>query len=439
MIKKGMFIAITVIAVVCIFSACADKVEKVSAIPETEEKENKSPVLELTSLTEDTTQSVCIDYVIESYENIQKFGYDLFAQCIDDENPVFSPVSAYLALSMATCGADGTTREELYSVLGNDLLSLSDDMMNRFSVSGDILNLSVANSAWIDSAFAVNDTWLGTVKSLMDAGAFQEELSTEQTMNKINDWISDKTNRLIDTMLTEPLAQQTRLALFNTVYFKGKWKLPFEPQNTHSEAFYLQKKQENEKQVEMMNLYSTDLEYLSNDFMEGVLLPYQNNGENCSDALAFIALKPIGENHIREVYQKLTDKVIADILSNKQTEIVNLKLPKFEVTFDKKLNESLMNIGLVECFDEEKANFDQLGRTIYGDTLYINLVRQKAKIIVDEEGTEAAAATEVLMKERSAMIMTDPKELYFNEPFIYIIMDMETEVPLFIGILDNPN
>ena len=199
------------------------------------------------------------------------------------------------------------------------------------------------------------------------------------------------------------------------------------------------KKQENEKQVEMMNLYSTDLEYLSNDFMEGVLLPYQNNGENCSDALAFIALKPIGENHIREVYQKLTDKVIADILSNKQTEIVNLKLPKFEVTFDKKLNESLMNIGLVECFDEEKANFDQLGRTIYGDTLYINLVRQKAKIIVDEEGTEAAAATEVLMKERSAMIMTDPKELYFNEPFIYIIMDMETEVPLFIGILDNPN
>ncbi len=331
-----MFIAITVIAVVCIFSACADKVEKVSAIPETEEKENKSPVLELTSLTEDTAQSVCIDYVIESYENIQKFGYDLFAQCIDDENPVFSPVSAYLALSMAACGADGTTREELYSVLGNDLLSLSDDMMNRFSVSGDILNLSVANSAWIDSAFAVNDTWLGTVKSLMDAGAFQEELSTEQTMNKINDWISDKTNRLIDTMLTEPLAQQTRLALFNTVYFKGKWKLPFEPQNTHSEAFYLQKKQENEKQVEMMNLYSTDLEYLSNDFMEGVLLPYQNNGENCSDALAFIALKPIGENHIREVYQKLTDKVISDILSNKQTEIVNLKLPKFEVTFIKK-------------------------------------------------------------------------------------------------------
>ena len=78
-----------------------------------------------------------------------------------------------------------------------------------------------------------------------------------------------------------------------------------------------------------------------------------------------------------------------------------------------------------------------MGKTIHNDTLYINLIRQKAKIIVDEEGTEAAAATEVLMMARGVMI-TDSKELYFNEPFIYIIMDMETEVPLFVGILDNP-
>lgn len=438
MVKRGLFVAIAVFAAVFVFSACARKVEKLSAVPEPEEKEKNNMELESTSLTETTAQGVCIDYVIESYKNIQKFAYDLFAQQIDSENPVISPVSAYLALSMAGCGADGTTKEEFYNVLGNDLLPLSDDMMNRFSIAGDMLNLSVANSAWIDDAFIVNDTWVGTVKSLMDAEAFQEDLSTEQTMNKVNSWINDKTNGLIDTMLSQPLMQQTRLALFNTVYFKGKWESPFEPQNTHSEAFYLQKEQGNEKQVEMMNLYLTELEYLSNDFMEGVLLPYQKNDEN-NNSFAFIALKPTKENDIREVYQKLTDKVISDILVNRQTETVNLKLPKFEITFDKKLNESLMNIGLVECFNEKKANFDQLGKTIYDDTLYIDLVRQKAKIIVDEEGTEAAAVTEVLMMDRGAIIMTDPKELYFNEPFIYMIMDMETEVPLFLGILDNPN
>lgn len=437
MVKRGLFIAITVFAAVFVFSACARKAEKLPVVPEPEEEEKNNMELESTSLTE--TTGVCIDYVIESYKNIQKFAYDLFAQHIDSENPVLSPVSAYLALSMAGCGADGTTKEEFYNVLGNDLLPLSDDMMNRLSIAGDRMNLSVANSAWIDDKFIANDTWLGTVKSLMDAEAFGTDLSTEQTMNKVNSWINDKTNGMIDTMLSEPLAQQTRLALFNTVYFKGKWELPFEPQNTHSESFYLQKEQGNEKQVEMMNLYRTDLEYLSNDFMEGVLLPYQKNNENSDDTLAFIALKPTGKNNVREAYQKLTNEVISDILANRRTEMVNLKLPKFEVTFDKKLNESLMHMGLAECFDEENANFDQLGKTIYDDTLYIDLVRQKAKIIVDEEGTEAAAVTEVLMIDKCAMIVTEPKELYFNEPFIYMIMDMETEVPLFLGILDNPS
>jgi len=451
MIKKGLFVAITVFTAIFVFGACARKAEKLSAVPEvkkveqlpivSEAKEKEDTMgLEPTSLTETTAQSVCIDYVIESYKNIQKFAYDLFAQQIENESPVLSPVSAYLALSMAGCGADGTTKEEFYNVLGNDLLPLSDDMMNRFSIAGDRMNLSVANSAWIDNKFIVDNTWLGTVKSLMDTETFQTDLSTEQVMNQVNSWINDKTNGLIDTMLTEPLPRQTRLALFNTVYFKGKWELPFEPQNTHSETFYLQKEQGNEKQVEMMNLYRSDLEYLSNEFMEGVLLPYQkNNDENNGNTLAFIALKPTEKNQIREVYCKLTNEVISDILAHRQTQTVNLKLPKFEVTFDKELNESLKNIGLVECFDEDKANFDQLGKTIYNDTLYIDLVRQKAKIIVDEEGTEAAAATEVVMMDKCAMIMTEPKELYFNEPFIYMIMDMETEVPLFLGILDNPN
>ena len=138
------------------------------------------------------------------------------------------------------------------------------------------------------------------------------------------------------------------------------------------------------------------------------------------------------------MYSQLSAEVITDVIANKQTQIVNLKLPKFEVTFDEKLNESLINMGLTECFDEDKANFDQLGKTINGDTLFINLVRQKAKIIVDEEGTEAAAATEVLMCDRGALIETELIELNFNEPFLYMLLDLETEIPLFIGILDNP-
>lgn len=443
MIKRGILLTITILAAACMFSACARKA-KAQPQPELQntQKEGEkagSEKAESEAINQtDSAVSVCIDYVIESYENVQKFSYDLFLQHINDQNPVLSPVSAYLALSLAGCGADGSTRDEFYSVLGNDMMTLSDDMMNRFGAAGDQLNLSIANSAWIDDQFIVKDEWIGTVKSLMDAESFQADLYTEQTMNQINHWIDEKTNGLIDNMLAEPLDEQTRLALLNTIYFKGKWVLPFEAQNTHKEDFYLQKGQERVEQVDMMNLYMKELDYISNDFVEGVILPYQQNDTNDRTQLAFVALKPIGTNVMKDVYSKLTNQVISDMIANKQTQTVNLKLPKFEVTFDTNLNQSLINIGLKECFEEGKANFDQLGKTKNQDTLFINLVRQKAKIIVDEEGTEAAAATEILMMDRGGMIGPDPKELYFNEPFLYMIMDMETELPLFIGVLDCP-
>lgn len=278
---------------------------------------------------------------------------------------------------------------------------------------------------------------MSTIQSLMDAEAFHADLSTAETMNSINNWIHDKTNGLIDKMLGEPLDEQTRLALINTVYFKGKWKIPFVAYNTYKEDFYPDKEQSPAEQVDMMNLYGTSLEYVSNDFAEGVILPYLN--DNDGRELAFIALKPTDDNEVRNVYSKLTREVMHDMLVNAETKPVNLKLPKFQVTFDKELIEGLKNMGLSECFDMDKADFDPMGKTQSGDNLYIGTVRQKAKIIVDEEGTEASAVTEVLMTCGVSMKPEDPREVYFNEPFVYMIMDMDKEIPLFIGILDNPN
>lgn len=448
--RKSIFMTSAIMSAACLFGGCG-KTEKTSLVPiqtdevrqaesvsegEKEEGKMESETAEMTNLT---AQGVTIDYNIESYESVQNFGHDLLAQCIQDKNPVLSPVSAYLALSMAGCGADGTTREEFYNVLGNDMMTLSDDMMNTLPAKGDLLNLSIADSAWIDDDLIADDTWLSTVKSLMDAEVFSADLSTEKTMNEINHWIDDKTNGLIDKMLGQPLDESARLALFNTVYFKGKWEIPFDAVDTHKEDFYPDGDQGTAEQVDMMNLYMTDLDYVANDFAEGVILPYQRNDDGKdSENLVFVALKPTGDSGAREIYGKLTSEVIADILVNKQTGLVNLKLPKFEITFDKELNDSLSNMGLSECFDMEKANFDQMGKTRSGDNLYISLVRQKAKIIVDEEGTEAAAVTEVIMACGAAVEPREPKEIYFNEPFVYMIMDLDKEIPLFIGILDNP-
>ena len=112
---------------------------------------------------------------------------------------------------------------------------------------------------------------------------------------------------------------------------------------------------------------------------------------------------------------------------------MNIDLPKFEITFDQILNDSLIELGLESAFDADKADLTGLGKADHDGNIYISLVRQKADIRLDEEGTEAAAATEIAMVEATSLNMV------FDHPFLYMIMDMDTQIPLFIGIIDNPN
>ena len=377
---------------------------------------------------------------------------------MQEKNPILSPLSVYLTLAMAGCGADGTTKAEFIKVLGDNMSSFSADIINIFSVKEEDMNLSIANSAWIDRKFTVNETWTNTIKSLMGADVFLTELPSYETMNNINRWVAMQTNGLIDQMLTEPLEpkERIRLALFNTIYFKGKWENPFKASDTHKEDFYvLDEGKENclrrrSIQVDMMRNKTAELEYVSNDFAEGVILPYltnqrmhfgfsdcQNTGKEHCKRLGFFALKPKTRYSVRDVYNKLSKCIIRKMLSNRKWESIDLKLPKFKSTFDVNLVESLTKIGLTECFNENKANLSLMGKdAITGSTLFVSLVRQNAVLKVDEEGTEAAASTELLGCLRA--MLRPQKELYFNEPFLYMILDMERELPLFIGILDNP-
>lgn len=378
----------------------------------------------------------CIDYDIDSYEPVQAFSYKLFQENIGEENPVLSPVSAYLALFMAGVGADGNTREEFDSILGDGMEVFSYDMMNVLPKNSENTKVSLANSAWLDNQFLVKEQWLEEIKSLMDAQAFQSNLSSVETMNSMNQWIEENTNGLIKQMIEEPLDAETRLVLFNTVYFKAKWASLFDANRTMEEDFTLGDGTVTKAQMMQDSLH---LDYLANDFVEGVVLPYRNWEEGDGN-LAFVALKPKSSDiNIREVYGKLDSETITELRNTKENKLVNLKLPRFEVTFDQNLNKSLQSMGLNDAFDEEKADFSQMGTTESGNNLYINLVRQKAKVIVDEEGTEAAAATEVMMMECMALAPEEPVDMFFDEPFLYLIVDMDKELPLFIGILDNPS
>ncbi len=448
---KTMLLSAVMLSAVCVLGGCADSGtnemyvlyqqepprETDLTVPATVEEES---VTNKTDTEDDDTEEI-------SYDTLNEFSYKLFAENMEEENPVLSPVSAYMALSMAGLGAENHTKEEFASVFGDsaEMTALCNDIMTTFPTSTENNTVALANSAWISKNFSVSDSWLSDIETIMHAEAFQRDLTSADTVDEMNGWITEKTKGLIDKMLEEPLKDSAALVLYNTVHFKAKWADPFEAGSVFSDKFFMEDGREF-KDVEMMHKES-DMEYFSNAFAEGLLFPYRYEEDNGN--YVFVAIKPVDENTtVRDLYNQLTPLVIEELLAGKQTELVNTKLPKFEISFDKVLNESLMNMGLMDAFDTKKADFGGIGASGLTDTdnkntendfnLYIDLVRQKAKIIVDEEGTEAAAVTAVIMECGAALPEQEPKEVYFDSPFVYMIMNMDGEVPLFIGILDNP-
>lgn len=422
--RKWIATFLTITMLGSMLSGCAKEStgdEVVPIEPETEEA---------ASTAADTTT----DYTGASYSPVIDFGYRLFEENSKDTlNPVLSPVSAYIALTMAGNGADGTTLEEFHSLLGKngEMTELSNALMQKLPADSETLKLTLANSAWLDDEFQADEEWLAKITSLYQAQAYNTNLSTTDAMDAMNKWVSDNTAGLIDKMIEKPMQDDTRLVLFNTLYFKGDWNSPFTHEATYEQPFTLA--DASTVDTAMMHQYESYFDYLENDALDGVLLPYADS------SLAFVALKAKDDTPIRDALASLSEEGLADMIAKKQEgAYMDLTLPKFEITFERTLNDSLQALGLVSAFDADNADFTKLGTTQRGDNLYISLVYQKAKIIVDEEGTEAAAATEIAMAEATALIENQPKDVTFDKPFLYMIMDMDTQVPLFIGILDNP-
>ena len=360
---------------------------------------------------------------------VRAFSRELFLCGMEQENPVLSPVSAYLALAMAGSGAAGETQKEFEEVLGEGFVPLSEMMMAAFLREGEGVRVSIANSAWVDDALEPEEAWLRETARCFQAKVYRAELSSEQTMRDINAWVEENTEGMILRFLNEPLKEDARLALFDTVYFKGKWQSGFEARLTKPREFTTA---DGVVETEFMAKWETDQRYIHSELGDGVILPYQD------EQLVFVAVKPVEGLTVRQMYDQMDDEALEALLASEETVLTDLLLPKFEITFDRGLNEDLNAMGLQRAFDDSYADFSEIGTDVDGKPLYISLVRQKAVIIVDEEGTEASAVTEVMVAAGAAMQPPETVEVFFDEPFVYMILDMETRVPLFLGILDRP-
>lgn len=414
------------LAVSCVCCACGAKTQNLTQKKhDTQNKVQKEEELQ----NGQGTDAVSVE------DAIWHFSQALFEENMEEKNPILSPVSAYLALGMAELGANGDTLTEFELVLGKGAQNISKNLMEQIPTwlqsKEEAYTLELANSVWVDTKMTPKETWLQEVSDSYLAEVFQTELSSTSARKDINRWVETKTHNLIKEFLDRNLEADTQLVLCNTVYFKGEWKQKFKSTATKKREFYLA--DGTVKNVEMMQGREWEVPYMKNDDMEGVILEYRDG------TIAFAAVKPAHGKTVRELYENLTQETWNGSLEEAEKTLVNIRLPKFEMEMDVSLNEALQNMGLQTAFDKDLADFSGIGISEMGYPISIGTVRQNAIVTLDEEGTEAAAVTMIALESASEMPQERyPIDVFFDEPFLYMIFDQESKTPLFIGIIDEP-
>ncbi|WP_297208815.1 serpin family protein [uncultured Flavonifractor sp.] len=344
------------------------------------------------------------------------------------ENTLLSPLSITLALSMTANGAAGDTLAEFEALLGAEVDVLN---QNAASLLADYLSLeggtqcAIGNSLWVDESLEAEEKFLSRCASFYQAGVYQADLDTEGTKNAVNDWIETVTRGMIPQMLQQPPAGDTALLLVNALWLKTAWAEEFEPKNTDTRTFTAADGREAETDF-LSNGVRMERYFRTAD-AAGVVLPYDDG------RLAFAAVLPDGE--LDGWLEKLDGETFSALLAEAEGTMVHLCLPKFEAEWGGCLSDILKELGLASAFVPGQADLSALGRVKEGLPLFVGSVDHRAKIMVNEEGTEAAAATVVAVP-AGAPEAADPVLLILDRPFCYAIVDLERGIPLFLGTFE---
>lgn len=372
---------------------------------------------------------------VTDYTMIGDLGAGLmqYAAAQEAENPVLSPLSAYLCLAMLMPGANENTKAEFEKILGADwdyVSALAADIAAQLEKTGGSTKLDLANSIWTDDDKAViEEEWLKTVKAYFGPDIYSADLPSSEALKAINKWVNDKTNGMIPKLHDDNYDKDTIMVLLNALYMKADWAHKFEGNYTNDREFT--KSDGSAVTVPFMNMFEAYESYIKTEDAEGIMLPYDDG------RLAFIALKP-ADGDARKYAAGLTGAKLKEaIAAAKADTFVTVNMPKFDTEYSVYLTDALKAMGMTDAFDPDLADLTGAGRGVDGP-LYISYVFQKVKVDVNEEGTEAAAVTEIATAEGCALPADEPIVLTFDKPFVYAIVDTETGVPLFAGVMENP-
>ncbi len=360
-------------------------------------------------------------------ESVNTFGLNVFSEIVETENPetniIISPLSLNIALSMVYNGADGQTSEEMKNVLEYQNLTI-DEINDCYYLLIDQLQsvdrkveLSIANSLWIDNKLPVYAEFLNTLQKKYYAEAENIDFSDPETVGEINKWVKKQTNRKIKKIIND--TKGDKMALLNAIYFEGKWHFDFDKSNTSPQDFMLPDSSIIEVET-MMQKKSLKKGY--SEYYKAVELPY-GQGNFVMDL--FVPNEGYSIANILDTLQNF-NQIINDFTQQQ----VEVYLPKFELDYKITLNQVLKTIGMEKAFDQS-ANFNKISEK----DLFISRVLQKSYIKVDEKGTEAASVTYVGLTETA---LPDFSTVKFNRPFIYIIREVSTNTIIFTGRVSDP-
>lgn len=361
-----------------------------------------------------------------------ELSVDLLKKSLNSvDNSLISPTSIYLALAMTSNGASGNTLKEFEGLLGKNNLSIEEINENANAMINNLISekeakINIGNSIWYrnDNTLSVKEDFLKINGKYYNADVYKADFNSKNTVDDINNWVKEGTNGLIDKIVEE-IDYDTVMYLINTLYFEGQWAQEYET-NQISKGDFINSS--NQKQnVEFM--LSNEHKYIENHRLKGFIKPYKGN------KYSFIGLLPNENISVEDLIKSLSGEEYLNLINEVSDESVMVKIPKFTSEYEVKLNDTLKNMGLIDGFDSGKANFSKMATSSDGN-IYIGEVLHKTHIQVDVWGTKAGAATKVEMKTESA-VMDPPKQVFLDRSFIYGIIDNETGIPLFLGVMNS--
>ena len=351
-----------------------------------------------------------------------QFAVKLFQESVSetpDGNVLVSPLSVMLALSMTANGANGQTLSEMEQVLGSPLSDLNQNLYSYTHnlPSGENAKLSLANSIWFRDRedFSVKQEFLQTDADYYQGDAFQEAFDSK-TFNKINSWVKQKTDGMIPQII-DTIDTDTMMYLINALSFDAEWLHIYEDTDIRENQKFTNA-DGTEQTVTMMS--SIEPRYLKSEHAKGFIKPYK-------DGYSFAAILPEENLSVDDYIASLNPELLSDMLNNAQNTAVFAQMPKFKSEYDTSLVNALKAMGMPTAFSGT-ADFSGISDT----SLYISDVLHKTFIEVDERGTKAGAVTAVAVAE-GAGLASDEKTIILDRPFVYMIIDDENHLPVFIG------